>query len=268
MSMRDYRSLPWQNKQPLGRNRNPNRSMRDYRDQWMSAPVYSFPSTYEPPASPHFTSTPQPQQPPTSSPVEQAILNLSKLVDNFIEEQRIVDVQANKEIDIVESSLNKELDEFQREIDKNCDILQQVQKELMQEPVEALEELPVEEAGGGRGKGAGEEHQRLTLHPILINLDPSAIAQPKDSPLPATSSQNPVYTLPAAQFTPAVHSEPKAPTIKATPSLPAMQNLKKLVATVQTFATTSKKMAAANVAWHNGWFGCWFGFGALEPRHF
>ena len=112
MSMRDYRSLPWQNQQLLGRNPNPNRCMRDYRDQWMSAPVYSIPSTYAPPASPHFASTPQPQQPPTSSPVEQAILNLSKLVDNFIEEQRIVDVQANKEIDIVESSLNNELDEF------------------------------------------------------------------------------------------------------------------------------------------------------------
>ena len=137
----------------------------------------------------------------------------------------------------------------------------------MQEPVEALEELPVEEAGGGRGKGAGEEHQRLTLHPILINLDPSAIAQPKDSPLPAASSQNPVYTLPAAQFTPAAHSEPKAPTIKATPSLPALQNLKKLVATVQTFATTSKKLAATHIVWHSGWFGCWCGFGAPEPRH-
>ena len=92
MSMRDYRSLPWKNQQPLGRNPNPNRFMRDYRDQWMSAPVYSVPSTYAPHASPHFASTPQPQQPPTSSPVEQAILNLSKLVDNFIEEQMAVDV--------------------------------------------------------------------------------------------------------------------------------------------------------------------------------
>ena len=54
-------------------------------------------------------------------------------MDNFIEEHRIVDVQANKEIDIVKSSLNKELDEFPSEIDKNCDILQQVQEELMQE---------------------------------------------------------------------------------------------------------------------------------------
>ena len=58
MSMRDYKNLPWQNQQPLGRNPNPNRSMRDYRDQWMSAPLYSVPSTYAPPASPHFTSTP------------------------------------------------------------------------------------------------------------------------------------------------------------------------------------------------------------------
>ena len=81
----------------------------------MSAPVYSVPSTYAPPASPHFTSTPQ--QPPTSSPVEQAILNLSKLVDNFIEDQRAVNVQANQEIETVESSLNKELDVFQSEID-------------------------------------------------------------------------------------------------------------------------------------------------------
>ena len=45
-------------------------------------------------------------------------------MDNFIEEQRTVDVHANKEIDIVESSLNKELDEFQSEIDENFDILQ------------------------------------------------------------------------------------------------------------------------------------------------
>ena len=97
MSMRDYRNLPWHNQQPLGRNPNPNRSIRDYRDQWMSAPIYSVPSTYAPHASPHFTSTPQPPQPPQLiSSVEQAILNLSKLVDNFKEEQRAVIVQANQ----------------------------------------------------------------------------------------------------------------------------------------------------------------------------
>ena len=43
----------------------------------------------------------------------------------------------------------------------------------MQEPVEALEELPAGEAGGGGG-GGGEEPQKLILHPIPINLDPRA----------------------------------------------------------------------------------------------
>ena len=47
-------------------------------------------------------------------------------MDNFIEEQRVVNVQANQEIDIMESSLNNELDEFQSETDEDFDILQQV----------------------------------------------------------------------------------------------------------------------------------------------
>ena len=215
----------------------------------MSAPFYSVPPTYAPPASPYYAPTSQQHQPPTSSPVEQAILNLSKLVDNFIEDQRAVDVQTNQLVHQEEENLEKE-----------CILREQAQMqpqgELMQEPIEAPEELPAREAWGGRGKGAGEEHQRLTLHPIPINLDPSVTAQPKNNPLP-------VNILLAAQPT------PEAPTGKATPfALPALQNFRKSVATAQIFATTSKKMAAAHTAWHSGWFGCWFGFGALEPQHF
>ena len=125
MTMRDYRNLAWQNQQPLGRNPNPCRYMRDYRDQWMSAPVHSVPSTYAPLVSPHFTSTPQPPQPPQLiSPVEQAILNLRKLVDNFKEEQRVVNVQANQEINTVENSLDQKFDGLQSEMDKKMDNLQ------------------------------------------------------------------------------------------------------------------------------------------------
>ena len=132
----------------------------------------------------------------------------------------------------------------------------QPQGELMQEQLEALEELPTREAGGGRGKGAGEEHQRLTLHPIPINLDPSATAQPKNNPLP-------MYILPAAQ---PIHEEPApAAKAKANSSLPMMHNFKKFVAIVQNFATTSKTLAAAHIAWHNEWFKCWFRHGAPGP---
>ena len=132
MSMRDYRNQTWQSQQPVERNPNEYRSMRDYRNQGMSSPYGSAynnswgnhtnsswesrPPQYAPIEPPHFTSTPQPPQPPTPSPFEQAILNLSKLVDNFIEEQRAVTVQANQGINTVESSLNKKLDGFQSEI--------------------------------------------------------------------------------------------------------------------------------------------------------
>ena len=108
----------------------------------------------------------------------------------------------------------------------------------MQELGEALEELPTREAWGGRGKEAGEEPRKLILQPIPINLNSSATTQPKNSPLI-------VHILPssAVQSTPKTH----AAKAKASSSL-LLQNLKKSVASIQAFATTSKTLAAAHTA--------------------
>ena len=428
MTMRDYRNLPyqWGNQQLVGRNPNPPRSMREYRDQWMSAAVYSVPSTYPPPPqydhpeSPFYASTPQshqsqqPSQP--ISLVEQAILDLTKLVgdavveqkefnaqlnekihteensldqsldglnndfehkwdnlqdsiedlidqqqcppeedcqsDIMAEEQRVVTVQANQETETVESSLNKELDGFQSEIDQKLDIQQesiskltnqfvhqeeenmeeesqveecltetvlveqvqlQPQEELKVESLEAPEELqeaPVnfwpwtkeeEITALLTEKSSGHEGtQEPIIQPnpqaIPIDLDHNATAQPKNNPLLVPSSADLVYIqpqpaanskpaapapkgksnpLPAAPPDsvfilpmPAAQPKPQASTTKATPSLLVLQNIRRLVASVHTFATTSKKMANAYIAWHSGWFWCGFGFGASEPRHF
>ena len=168
MSMTDYRNLPWQNQQPMERNPNPFRSMRDYRNPpWMSAPFSSVsptnapydstynlnwgnhtnfswesrPPQYTRPAPSYYASTPQPPKPPQlASSVEQAILNLSKLVHNFIEEKRAVNVQANQKIDTVESSLNKELDGFQSKIEQKFDISQQFISKLTNQLVHQEEE--------------------------------------------------------------------------------------------------------------------------------
>ena len=212
-----------------------------------------------------------------------------------------IDTMESK-IDIVESSLDKRIDGFQREIDQQFDNLHksisritnqhdhqeeenpeeeflintilgeqvqlQLQEELKEEPTEALEELQdapqlcvvlgpwrrKEEilpliSEEGSGKGAGEEPQK-------------PIAQATNSPLPCA---DPMHILPS----PAAHSTLETPTSKAILSpLPALQNLKKLVAYVQTCATTSKTLVAAHTAWHNGWFGCWFRCGASGPQHF
>ena len=233
--------------------------MRDYRNP---------PQMSAPPAYPQYASISQPQPPQPISPVEQAILDLTKLVGDVVEEQQKFNAQLSQRIHTVENSLDQKLDGLQSGIDHKIDNLQtsisrlaqqhvhqdeenmeeecimgeqaqmQPQGELMQEPLEAPEE-----------QQAGEEHQRLTLHLNPIDLDPNVTAPPKSSPLPKVPSldPNPVYIPPTAQPT------PETPPAKAIPfTLPALQNLRKLVATVQTFATTSKKMAAADVAWHNG----------------
>ena len=392
MTMRDYRNLPYQWQQPIGRNQNPPRSMREYRDQWMSAPVYSVPSTYPPPPQydhpepPFYASTPQSPQPPQLiSPLEQAILDLTKLVsdavveqkefkaqlskkihteensldqkldglkDDFehkwdslhdssedlidqqqcppeeecqsgtrVEEQRVVTVQANQETETVESSLNNELDGFQSKIDQNLDIQQESISKLAQQPdqeeeenleeesqeeecltetvlveqaqlqpqdelevelvkaPEVLQEAPVnfwpwtkekEITALLTEKSSGHEGtQEPIIQPnpqaIPIDLDTIATVQATKFPLLVPPSADLVYILP----TPAENPKPatSAPKGKSKPLL-AMQNIRRLVASVHTFATTSKKMANAYIAWHSGWFGCGFGFGAPGPKHF
>ena len=393
MTMRDYRNLPYQWQPPVGRNPNPPRSMREYRDQWMSAPVYSVPSTYPPPPQydhlepPFYASPPQspqlPQPPQLISLLEKAILDLTKLVgdavveqkefnaqlskkihteensldqsldglnndfehkwdnlqdsiedlidqqecppeedcqkDIMAEEQRVVTVQTNQETETVESSLNKELDGFQSEIDQKLDIQQESILKLTNQPVQQEEESPKEECLNGTiveesclqqpqqglvensksleigvvvclwekedaiplllTEEAVEEHKEnnLPLPPtdsVYIMPSPAPQSQPKTPtanaqatyyPLPVAPSDDQVYILP----TPAERSKPAAhaPKGKSNP-LHAMQNIRRLVASVHAFATTSKKMANAYIAWHSGWFWCGFGFGAPGPRHF
>ena len=149
------------------------------------------------------------------------------------------------------------------------------------------------------GHETGEEPQEPIFQPIPMKLNPSAPAQPKNnptanakttySPLPVyilpTPAENPKPATPAPKAKsnplpavppdsvfilpmPAAQPKPQASTTKATPSLLVLQNIRRLVASVHTFATTSKKMANAYIAWHSGWFWCGFGFGASEPRHF
>ena len=114
MTMRDYRNLAWQNQQPLGRNPNPNRSMRDYRDQWMCAPSYMVP--------PQYASTPRSPQPPQSIPqFEQAILDLTRIVDDFVAENQGINAHS---IVTVEDNLNKKIDGLKNVFEHKWDNLQ------------------------------------------------------------------------------------------------------------------------------------------------
>ena len=359
MTMRDYRNLPyqWGNQQPIGRNPNPPRSMREYRDQWMSAPVYSVPSTYPPPPHPQYASLSQPQPSQPISLVEQAILDLTKLVGDAVVEQKEFNAQLNEKIHTEENSLDQSLDGLNNDFEHDWDTLQysiedlvdlqlcqpeeesqedecltetilveqaqlQPQEELEVELVQAPEDLqdaPVnfwpwtnEEQNTAllTEKSSGHEGtQEPIIQPNTIDLDTTATSQDTKYPLPVAPSVDQVYILPspAPQPTPATKSKPTTPaanskhvapkaksnplpaappdsvfilpmpaaqpkpqasTTKATPSLLVLQNIGRLVASVHAFATTSKKMENAYIAWHSGWFGCGFGFGTLGPRHF
>ena len=138
MTMRDYRNLAWKNQQLWERNPNLPRSMRDYRDHWMSAPSYMVP--------PQYTSTPQPPQPPQLiSSVEQAILDLTKLVGDVVEEQKKINAQLSQKIDTMENYVNKRIDGLQSEMEQKLDNLQYSISKLAQHLDHPEEESQEEE---------------------------------------------------------------------------------------------------------------------------
>ena len=140
MTMRDYRNLPyqWGIQQPVGRNPNPPRSMREYRDQWISGPVYSVPSTYPPPLQydypepPFYASPPQsPQSPhPLQSihPLEQAMLDLNRIMDDYVEANKKIRAHS---IVTVEDNLYKKIDGLKDDFEPKWDNLQDSIEDLV-----------------------------------------------------------------------------------------------------------------------------------------
>ena len=99
-----------------------------YNSNWRNHPNLAWrpnPPAYVPPgAKLQFGSPSQSQQPPPSSPVEQAILNLSKVVGNFVEEQKGINVQLAQRIDTVENTMNKKIDGLESNLNQKMDNLQ------------------------------------------------------------------------------------------------------------------------------------------------
>ena len=99
-----------------------------YHPNWRNHSNLSWkpkPPAYVPPgAQQQYGSSSQPQPPPSLSPVEQAIMNLSKVVGGFVEEQKVVYTQSNQRIDTLESTLNKKIENLQSDITQKFDNLQ------------------------------------------------------------------------------------------------------------------------------------------------
>ena len=129
------RDLMQEHAHVLGQNKPPTNAPygNTYNPNWRNHPNLSLkpkPPAYAPQgAQQQFSSTSaQQQQPPPSSPIEQAILNLSKVVGTFVEEQKVLNVQTNQKIETVESSLNKKLDSMHSELQSSISRLSNQQK--------------------------------------------------------------------------------------------------------------------------------------------
>ena len=82
---------------------------RTYNSNWRNHPNFSWK-----PRLPQYT--PLAQAPQQASNLEQAIVNLSKVMGDFVGEQKSINSQLNKKINKVESTLNKRMDGMQNDL--------------------------------------------------------------------------------------------------------------------------------------------------------
>ena len=106
----------------VGQNRPPTDAQygNTYNPNWKNHPNLAWkpkPPVYVPPGA-------NQQQPPNSSPVEQAIMNLSKVVGNFVEEQKTINAQINQRIERVESSIDKRIEGLHKSLNQKIDTMQ------------------------------------------------------------------------------------------------------------------------------------------------
>ena len=106
-------------------------SMRDYRNQWMGTPSYSVTPIYAPPPHPQYASWSQPQPPQPISPIEQAILDLTKLVGDAVVEQKEFNAQLSEKIPTDENSLDQRLDGLNNDFEHEWDNLQDSIEDLI-----------------------------------------------------------------------------------------------------------------------------------------
>ncbi|RVW14182.1 hypothetical protein CK203_109731 [Vitis vinifera] len=64
------------------------------------------------------------QAPQQASNLEQAMMNLNKVMEDFVEAKKSINAQLSQRIDSVESSLNKKMDEVQNDLSQKIDNLQ------------------------------------------------------------------------------------------------------------------------------------------------
>ena len=230
------------------RNPRANMSMRDYKNPpWVSAPSYMVPSTNAPYGNafnlswgnhtnsslPQYVPPPHPQ---STSPMEEAILNLTKLVGNFVEAQKTINAQLSQKIDTIENNVNKIIDGLQSEMEHKFDNLQDSISRLTNQQHVHQEEVNPEEECLSDTMVKEQCQQQLLLEssdigavvypwekkeavPLLRTEE--AVEEQNNLPLPPNS----VHILPS----PASQSQPKTPATETKvipPLLSILQNFR------------------------------------------
>ena len=140
--------------------------------------------------------------------MEEAILNLTKLLGNFVEAQKTINAQLSQKIDTMENIVDKRIDGLQSEIEHKLDNLQYSismltnQQHVHREEVNLEEECLIDTIVEEQCKQKKEETSPMLTEEgggkKEIEKSQKSTAQATNSQLSEAPSHDLVYTTPAA----------------------------------------------------------------------
>ena len=102
-------------------------------------------------------------------------MNLSKVVGNFVEEQKAVNAQANQRIDTVESTLNKKMSNLHSEISQKHDSLQAEISQKYDNLQYSISRLSNQQQVQEKGKFPSQPQPNLSgLHEVSSSSEPNS----------------------------------------------------------------------------------------------
>ncbi|KAL6313707.1 hypothetical protein AAG906_010126 [Vitis piasezkii] len=138
-----------------------------YNSSWRNHPNFSWK-----PRAPQYQQPAQPSQPSQqASSLEQAIMNLSKVVGDFIGEQKSINSQLSQRIDSVENTLNKRIDGLQNDLSQKIDNLQYSISRLTNlNTVQEKGRFPSQPHQNPKGIHEVETHEGESSHQVKVNI--------------------------------------------------------------------------------------------------
>ncbi|WJZ87619.1 hypothetical protein VitviT2T_006988 [Vitis vinifera] len=151
----------------------------ELRNMHTEAQPQAMPTSFEYINHPNFTTQPQPQPSMSTSSLEQAILKISKVMEDFVGEQQKINSHLNEKIDNMESSINVRMEGIYNDLSLRIEKVQDsIEKLTNLDIARGKRKLPPQPHHNLQGTNAKRSRKVLKINTLVGDCYDNSMDQP------------------------------------------------------------------------------------------